>query len=163
MLRFLPLVLVCATWNCASRGAGSSSRFAELPLAEVARLDRQRTLIAGLVKQRYGARSLTKTTSDLQFLQRLLDDHAFSKTQTYELQSLGVAFGDVLASELGLRWMLITDEYGTDPTLRFGNTTIQINALTMVSKRVERGDAVNLATLVKQSRDALAKARGAGW
>src|SRR6185436_14324306 len=79
-------------------------KFENLPPAERARLDRQRALIAGLVKQRYGTRTLTKTKSDLPALQRLLDDHVFSRTQTYELQSLGVAFGDVLASELGLSW-----------------------------------------------------------
>jgi hypothetical protein len=56
---------------------------------------------------------------DLPVLQRLIDDRAFSKTQTYELQSLGIAFGDVLASELRLQWVMVTDEYGTDPTLRF--------------------------------------------
>jgi hypothetical protein len=32
----------------------------------------------------------------------------------------------VLASELPLRWVMVTDEYGTDPTLRFKETTLQI-------------------------------------
>jgi hypothetical protein len=44
---------------------------------------------------------------------RLIDDTVFKKSQTYELQSLGIVFGDVLASELPLRWVMITDEYGT--------------------------------------------------
>jgi hypothetical protein len=114
------------------------------------------------VKRRYGGLSLTRAKADLPILQRLLDDHVFARTQTYELQSLGVAFGDVLASELGLRWMIVTDEYGTDPTLHLPKTTIQINALTMISKRVERGDAVDLSWLLAQTREALAKAR-AKW
>jgi hypothetical protein len=57
-----------------------------------------------------------------------------------ELQCLGVAFGDVLAGELPLHWAMVTDEFGTDPTLRFERTTAMFNALTMISKRVERGD-----------------------
>jgi hypothetical protein len=88
----------------------------------------------------------------------LLDDKAFNKSQTYELQSLGVAFGDVLASEFPLRWVIVTDEYGTDPTLRFKNTSININALTMISKRVEKDEYVDVLQLVQKTREALASA-----
>lgn len=34
---------------------------------------------------------------------------------------------------------MVTDEYGTDPTLRYKDSPVNINALTMISKRV--GDA----------------------
>ena len=37
----------------------------------------------------------------------------FSAAQIYEMQSIGVAFGDVLARELGLRLVIVTDEFGT--------------------------------------------------
>ena len=40
---------------------------------------------------------------------------------------------------------MITDEYGTDPTLRFKNTSTNINALTMISKRVLSGFMDNCA------------------
>jgi len=80
----------------------------------------------------------------------------FKKAQTHESQCLGVAFGDVLASELPLRWVMVTDEYGTDPTLRFKETALQINALSMISKRVERDEAVNLSELLRVTREQLA-------
>jgi Domain of unknown function (DUF3806) len=130
-------------------------RFSELSQDDIARLDRQRAIIAAAIKQRYGVPALRKNASDLAVLQRLIDDKAFAKTQTYELQSLGVAFGDVLASELPLRWVMVTDEYGTDPTLHFKNTTLQINALTMISKRVERGESVDLDDLLRATREYL--------
>ena len=95
--------------------------------------------------------------ADLPVLQRLIDDRAFSKTQLYELQSLGVAYGDVLASELPLRWVMVTDEYGTDPTLRFKSTTVQINALTMISKRVENGESTDLQELLRMPREQLTR------
>lgn len=91
-------------------------------------------------------------------LQRLIDDKVFKKSQTYELQSLGVVFGDVLDSELPLRWVMITDEYGTDPILRFKNTSLNINPLTMISKRVERDEPVDLSRLLQQNRQALSGA-----
>ena len=92
-------------------------KFSELSSDDRTRLEQQRAVVAAAAKQRYGTSSLKKTVVDLPVLQRLIDDKAFSKTQTYELQSLGVAFGDVLESEFPLRWVMVTDEYGTDPTL----------------------------------------------
>ena len=130
-------------------------KFNELSESDRARLDQQRELVAATAKRKYGTSELTKTAADLGVLQRLVDDRAFDKTQTYELQSLGVAFGDVLASELPLRWAMVSDEYGTDPTLRYKDGAVNINALTMISKRVERGESVNLVRLLEITREQL--------
>lgn len=113
-------------------------KFNELSGSDRVRLDRQRAVVAAFAKQKYGTAGLTKTAADLPVLQRMINDNALNKTQTYELQSLGVAFGDVLASELALSWAMVTDEYGTDPTLRYKDKPVNINALTMISKRVEQ-------------------------
>jgi len=95
-------------------------------------------------KKRYGTAALSRTKRDLPILQRLINDKAFNKSQTYELQSLGVVFGDVLASEVPLRWVMVTDEFGTDPTLRLKETTLQVNTLTMISKRLP-SESIGLA------------------
>jgi hypothetical protein len=133
------------------------SKFTELSNEARTRLDDQRAIVATAARQRYGSAVLTKTVADLPILQRLIDDQAFSRAQTYELQSLGVSFGDVLASELPLRWVMVTDEYGTDPTLRFESTTVQINALTIISKRVEKGETTDLHELLRVIREQLAR------
>ena len=138
-------------------------KFNELSNEDRARLDQQRAVVGAAAKQRYGTPALTKTSADIKVLRRLIDDKAFDKTNTYELQSLGVAFGDVLASELQLRWLMVTDEYGTDPALRFKNTTIQINALTMISKRIERDEAVNLPELLHITRKQLTRLSKSGY
>jgi hypothetical protein len=132
------------------------SKFTELSDDDRTRLDLQRAIVAHAARQRYGS-GLTKSVADLPVLQRLIDDRAFSKTQLYELQSLGVAYGDVLASELPLRWVMVTDEYGTDPTLRFKSTTVQIDALTMISKRVENGESTDLQELLRMTREQLTR------
>lgn len=154
-------------WACASLLLGQSDhktspqpRFSELTAQDSQRLDQQRALVATTAKQRYGTAALTRTKKDLPILQRLLDDKAFATSQTYELQSLGVAFGDVLASEFSLRWVMISDEYGSDPTLRFRETNININALTMISKRVEKNEPVDVFFLLNKTREALAQAQG---
>lgn len=149
------LVSLCGQ---SAREPAREPRFSELTLEDSERLDRQRAVVAATAKQRYGTAGLTRTKKDLPILQRLLDDNAFKKSQTYELQSLGVAFGDALASEFSLRWVMVTDEFGTDPTLRFKNTSVNINALTMISKRVERDEQVDVFGLLKKTRDALSDA-----
>ena len=141
--------------SCSKPQVASSltPKFNELTASDRVRLDQQRATVAATAKQKYGTGDLTKTVADLPVLQRLIEDNAFNKTQTYELQSLGVAFGDVLASELPLSWAMVTDEYGTDPTLRYKARSVNINALTMISKRVERGEVVNLVQLLQITRE----------
>jgi hypothetical protein len=124
-------------------------QFSELSREDAARLNAQRAVVAAAAKQKYSTPSLSRTKADLAILQRLIDDQVFTKTQTYELQCLGVAFGDVLASEFPLKWVMVTDDYGTDLTLRYKTTTVQINALTMISKRIERNERPDLATLLR--------------
>ena len=160
----LMIVFISLGFGCSKREAAQPpvSKFTELSNEDRTRLDQQRAIVASAAKERYGITLLTKSVKDLPILQRLIDDKAFTKTQTYELQSLGVAYGDVLASELPLRWVIVTDEYGTDPTLRFKSTTIQINALTMISKRVEKGEPTNLQELLRVTREQLTRLREGG-
>jgi Domain of unknown function (DUF3806) len=141
-----------------AKDSAPEPKFSELSHKDSERLHQQRTLVAAAAKQRYGTAALSRTKRDLPIIQRLIDDKVFKKSQTYELQCLGVVFGDVLASELPLRWVMITDEYGTDPTLRFKNTSININALTMISKRVERDEPVDVLRLLQENREAVSGA-----
>jgi len=151
----LAAVILMASCSRQHSTSVAMPKFSELSLQDKLRLDAQRAVVSEAIKQRYQVSALTKTAADVSVLQRLIDDRAFNKTQTYELQSLGVAFGDVLSSELPLRWVIVTDEYGTDPTLRFKSTTVQINALTMISKRIERDESINLNELLQTTREQL--------
>ena len=156
------LVILGAAYSLAGQSASSAPprhRFSELSPQDNERLNQQRAVVADASRQRYGIASLTRTKKDLPILQRLLDDKVFDGSQTYQLQSLGVAFGDVLATEFSLHWVMITDEYGTDPTLRFKNTSVNINALTMISKRVENGERVDVFQLLEQTQEALSVAK----
>jgi len=147
-------LLSSASFSQSNRKPVPGPRFQELSQDDKARLDRQRAIVATAAK-RYGKGTLSRTRTDLPVLQKLIDDRVFNKSQTYELQSLGVAFGDVLSSELPLQWVMVTDEYGTDPTLRFKETTLQVNALTMISKRIEKDETVDLAKLLRITREQL--------
>ena len=128
--------------------------FSELSALDAALLDKQRELVAREIAARYQAK-LARTKADLVLLQRLLDDAVFKPPQTFELQSLGVVFGDVVAAETGLHWVMVTDEYGTDPTLVRGKSSLQVNTLTMISKRVERGEKIDVGDLFTRVADSV--------
>jgi Domain of unknown function (DUF3806) len=140
-LRLMTLIAFVGLLFGQSAHESAPVKFSELSREDSERLEQQRTVVAAAIRSRYGTAALTKTKRDLPVLQKLLDDKAFTKSQPYEFRSLGVAFGDVLTSEFPLQWVMITDEYGTDPTLRFKDTSINVNALTMISKRVETDEA----------------------
>jgi Domain of unknown function (DUF3806) len=159
MTIILSIGFVGILFGQSDRQAAPEPKFTELSREDSARLEQQRAVVAAAAKQRYGTASLTKTKSDLPVLQRLIDERVFSKSQTYELQSLGVAFGDVLSRELPLRWVMVTDKYGTDPTLRFKETALQINALTLIAKRVQRDEPVSVQWLLDKTREQLAVKR----
>ena len=81
---------------------------------------------------------------DMTALQRLIDAGAMPPDDTWRLQALGVCFGDLLKPGTPLHWVIIEDQWGRDPTLRWGDSTANLNALTMISKRIEDGDHPDL-------------------
>jgi len=130
--------------------AQTGVKFQQLSPAVISSMVKQREFVADLVEQNFHGKKLTKTSSDFTILQEIVNKKILSPKQTWELQALGICFGDALTSYIpGLKWMLVTDEYGTDPTLRYRNSSLQINALTMISKRVERGEDVNIAVMAE--------------
>lgn len=129
----------------------SEPLFSPLPPAALTALDRQRAFVADLVRSHVPGATLSRAPTDFAVVQRIIDAGVLAPTQTWELQALGVVFGDALAGAIaGLAWCQVTDAYGTDPTLRFGATSVQVNVLTMIAKRVESGQAVDVQKLAER-------------
>ncbi len=117
-------------------------------------MEKQRTYVADLAAKSFRPQRLTGTEKDFILLQRILDAKVLKSDQTWELQSLGVVFGDALVKWLaGLHWMQVTDEYGTDPALLYKDTTLQLNPVTMLQKRVEDGKTIDVLDLVAALED----------
>jgi hypothetical protein len=108
--------------------------------------------IQRLLQARYGDVVLSRRKADLPWLQRLIDDRAIAPNQVNELQSLGIAFGEVLAQELGLRWVVVQDRYGRDPALRLGDTSLLLFPRTILSRRIAAGQAPDVASLLESIR-----------
>ena len=71
----------------------------------------------------------------------------FGPDQTYELQSMGVVLGDVFVQDMGFHWIVVEDESSRDPAVQYKNTSIILYPLTMISKRIERGEEVDVFEL----------------
>jgi hypothetical protein len=87
----------------------------------------------------------------LSLLDAILSNRWIQASETVNLQSLGITFGDALAQKLGLRWVTVEDDYGRDPALKLDGTSVLIFPLTSISKRVERGESVDVYALFESA------------
>jgi len=83
----------------------------------------------------------------LRLLQAIIDAGWIDASETVKLQCLGITLGDALVQELGLEWVMVEDKYGRDPAIRKPGTTVIAFPLTMISKRIERGESVTVREL----------------
>ena len=57
---------------------------------------------------------------------------------------MGIILGDAFVQELGMHWMIVEDNLGRDPAIRLKNTSIVMYPMTMISKRIERGERIDI-------------------
>jgi hypothetical protein len=116
---------------------------------------RARSLVA-----RHLGRALPFDESDLDVLQQLLDEEVLGAEDLYDLQCLGVVLGMRLADGIdGLDWAVVEDEHGRDPALRFHDSTLLIFPLTMISKRIEDGEEVDVRSLFERVAESIEQLR----
>lgn len=85
---------------------------------------------------------------DLDLLQRALDSGDIASDDTVDLQSLGVPFGQLfINNNPGFNWWMVEDEIGRAPCIRYKETDLLLYPLTLISKRVEDGELVNIRKL----------------
>lgn len=72
---------------------------------------------------------------------------AVESTETWKLQSLGIVFGDALAVFLKSPWVQIEDEFGRDAAIQFGGPDELLFPMTMISKRREAEEDVDVMQL----------------
>ena len=86
----------------------------------------------------------------LPLIQSILDRKLYDATQTAKLQSLGIAMGDYMQyKNPSFHWAVVRDEYGRDLCLQYQDYAINIFPMTMISKRIEKGETVNVKGLVE--------------
>lgn len=115
------------------------------------------------VRNHYNEESIDKyETIDgkLKLLDLIIKSNWIQKDETNKLQCLGITLGDIFVQDLGFRWIEIEDEHGIDPAIKLDNTTIILFPLTMISKRIENGESVDLYGLYDEIKSKVAVLKG---
>lgn len=142
MLRSLISTALIALWGCAM----AEQTISALTEDDHQRLDDQREVVTRYLTEESKPKFET-APGKLGTLRALLEAEVFQPDQTYELQSMGIVFGDVFVQDMGFSWVMVEDEYGRDPAIKYQDTSIILFPLTMISKRVERGEDVDVFDL----------------
>ena len=128
----------------------------ELGTADQIKSQRQRALADQLARRHLGTPIRGGEVADLLTLQRLLDGKSIAPEDVFEQQALGLAFGDVLAQQLELQWVVVDDDYGRSRALRWKQEQDIFFPVTMFSKRIAQGQPVEVDDLYDQVADRVA-------
>jgi hypothetical protein len=108
-----------------------------------------------------GEGRLDHTEGDLRKAQEVFDNEEFTADQLIDLQCLGAVLGNIFVDQTPMRWMVVTNEFGTNLALRHPDTGFVLYPLSMISKRVEDGREIDIPAL-HESFFAIAQTGGRG-
>jgi len=117
-----------------------------LTAADEQRLSEQRAIVSRYLDED-GRKKYETAAGKLGTLRALLEARVFRSDQTFELQSMGIVLGDVFVQDMGFHWLIVEDEHGRDPAIRYAETSVILFPLTMISKRIEAGETVDVFDL----------------
>ena len=118
-----------------------------LTVADRKRMDDQRLVIERHLGGDASKQGYKTAAGKLALIRSVLEHNLIKRSQTYELQCLGVVLGDAMVQDMSMEWIMVEDEFGRDPAVRLPKTSIILYPLTMISKRIERGEAVDVLEL----------------
>jgi hypothetical protein len=126
--------------------------FSALSAQALVELSDARGFVSQTIVALLGA-STSQSENDLPVLQALADHDAMRNANFEAWVTVGIAFGDALIACIpGLHWCLVTDQFGTHAALQFEQKAFSISAPTMLWKRVERGEPIDLAHITDELR-----------
>ncbi|MDX2264921.1 MAG: DUF3806 domain-containing protein [Hyphomicrobiales bacterium] len=95
----------------------------------------------------YSERTITQEA--LPVLQRLYDAAIVMDADTSSLEApLGIALGEIFRANGDFEWVRVADEYGAETSLAVPGTTLTIHPISMIAKRIDAREQLDLAELV---------------
>ena len=70
---------------------------------------------------------------------------------------MGVIMGDLLAAELGMRWVLYEDNVGRSRALRYQESSTLLFPITMIARRREAGNKTSVVEIYQKASNVIAK------
>lgn len=106
-------------------------------------LDAKRNNASSII-EKYTGKKIKNDKSDIHLIQSVIDAGIIQTDDVVTFQALGVLYGDAISEVINAKWCMTKDEYGDDPTLKVQGKQININALTIISKRIEENREIDL-------------------
>lgn len=122
----------------------------KLTWADQSDLERKVRQVDELGRRHFGV-PVRGDKSDLKLLQRIANEKLIEPENTAELQALGAVMGELLAKDLGLRWVVYEDDLGRNRALCYRETTNCLFPLTMLSRRIEVGAKVDVEKIYQDA------------
>jgi hypothetical protein len=97
----------------------SSQKITPLSREDQERLEDQRSVIERYLGDESAKEKYQKAAGKLGRIRALPDVSVFKPHQTHELQCLGMVLGDAFVEELEMEWVMVEDDSGRDPAVRF--------------------------------------------
>ena len=153
MFKKFPVHLLLAGWLALATGvlADDPPKISALGSLDRQFLQQQRNRVDELARFDLGRQLQTDKNNNLGILQTLLDRRVVTADQTLELQAMGVVLGDLLAAELGMKWVIYEDRYGRSRALQLGSSDNFLFPITMISRRVEAGAQVDVTAVYEKA------------
>jgi hypothetical protein len=149
----LSLLLACQV------GIAETFRVEALSSVDLKYMQDQRDFIDQTARRHLGTQLNGKKDHDLRLLQKLLDQQLVNQENRQGLQAMGVILGDHLKREEGLRWVIYIDKYGRSRALAVPAQDEVIFPMTMISRRAEVGNTVNVDEIYNKAQAAVAEIR----
>jgi len=154
------LLAVTPSW---AQGSDIERRIEPLSPLDRQFMDAQRTTIAEFAN-RIGRTLSGHAERDLDTLQRILDSNAIARDDLLTQQAMGFVFGDLLAKELSMKWVVYRDRAGRSRALRYGNEDIYLYPITMISRRYSAASDKSVSELYDDVvNDTRPRLPGAKW
>ena len=121
-------------------------------------------LLGSQISEDVTGQEMDGSMQDIHRLQTIIDSGKIPVENTQELQSLGIVFGKVFVNETpDYDWWVVEDEYGKDACVRYKETTLLIFPQTMLSKRIEDGEHVDVVELFTGLREDLERIKNENY
>ncbi|CAB3700287.1 hypothetical protein CEY09_27420 [Achromobacter marplatensis] len=126
------------------------AEFQPLPASMLEHMQSRRALLHAWIAHSFPGDELRHTAADFDLLQRIVDAGILTAEDVADWEAMGIAFGDGLTTLVpGLAWAQVTDQFGTDAVLRYRQTSLQIGVVTMLLKRAEEDEAIDIAHMAQ--------------
>ena len=144
---YLPFIFLFAVLTSAPSHSAQTQQISAMTAEEESRLERQRSVVSHIIRNNFSYVRLEGATSEMYYLQKIIDRQLIPKNDVFDLQALGVVLGDIMVRNLGLRWVKVGDRYGQSRALQYEDTNHLFFPITMISRRVKSGAPIDIRKL----------------